>query len=176
VNIAISVNIRKGKVRMGESPRQCRGRGITGSRQPMKTRKILLISLVLLVAVAIGGRLYARDAARKFGRQVTQAYSVVGRSGFADTAALRGLFAEPEMAGYVDRVRRLSFLGGGYDELIGELQSGMIYFSEQIALPPQQRFAAPPALQHLVIDASDRSDAGVASAATKLIVSYASRL
>ncbi len=144
----------------------------------MKNRKKLLLGIVLLllIAVAIGGRLYARQAAKGFGLQLGQAFALVSREGFANTAALRGLFADPDMAGYATRARQLSFLGGDYDERINALQTGMIYFSEQMSLSPDQRFASPPQLKHLTIEAGDHSDSGVAAAATKLILTYGSQL
>jgi hypothetical protein len=142
----------------------------------MKNRKILVLVIALLIAAAVSGRLYARHSALSFGRRLGQAFSVLGREGFANTVALRDFFSEPEMAGYVNRVRQLSFLGGNYDERLGDLQAGMIYYSEQASLPPEKRFAAPPALKHLTITSSDRSDEGLAAAAGNFILSYASNL
>jgi hypothetical protein len=138
----------------------------------MKRRRIILFSLALMVVAAMGGRFYAWQAARAFGQRLAGAFSFVSRDGFADTAALRGLFAEPEMAGYARRVRQFSFLGGGYEERLNELQTGMIYFSEQMSLPPERRFAAPPKLKYLPIETADPTDKGVGDAASKLILDY----
>jgi hypothetical protein len=142
----------------------------------MKNWKILILVIGFLVAAAVGGRLYARHGALSFGQRLGQAFSVLGRQGFANTTALRGFFSEPEMAGYVSCVRQLSFLGGRYDERLSDLQTGMIYYSEQASLSPEIRFAAPPALKHLTINSGDRSDAGLAEAAGNLISSFASQL
>ncbi len=142
----------------------------------MKNRKLLMLVIALLIVAAIGGRLSARHSALSFGRRLSQAFLVLGREGFANTAGLRAFFAEPEMAGYVSRVRQLSFLGGHYDERLSDLQTGMIYYSEQASLSPEKRFAAPPALKHFTITSSDHSEAGLVQAASNLILSYVSNL
>jgi hypothetical protein len=105
----------------------------------VKTRKILFGVIGILVGAAVAGRLIARHSALKFGRRLGQTISVLGRDGFADTNGFRSFFANPEMSGYVSRVRQLSFLGGGYSERINDLQAGMIYYSEQVSLPPEKR-------------------------------------
>jgi len=143
----------------------------------MKDRRLIFLIIVLLAAAAVSGRVYARHSALKFGRSLAGAYSVLGREGFADTAGLRAFFAEPEMAAYASRVHQLSFLGGHYEERLNDLQAGMIYYSEQASLPPEKRFAVPPALKRLtIVTPGDHSDTGLADAGGNFIISYMSAL
>ena len=136
-----------------------------------KRRRILVISLIFL-AVAAGARLYAHLTARAYGQQLGEALSVVSKSGFADTGSLRNYLAAPDMATRHIWVERLAFLGGGYGDLMEELKTGMLYCSEQIAVPVDQRFQQPPKLQRLRIPIHDRTDEGVVAAAVALILDY----
>jgi hypothetical protein len=144
--------------------------------RPGKYRTWLPIAVACLLVVAIGGRIYARMNALNFGRKIAQGYMVLGKGEFANTAGLRTYFSEPDMVGYVTWVERLSFLGGGESERIRDLKAGLIYYSEQASLPTAQRFLSPPALKHLRIDISDRTDSGLEEAASNLILSYESQL
>ena len=142
----------------------------------MKPKTILILVVVLLVAAVLVGRISARKAASDYGRTFKQAFSMVGLSGFADTPKLREFLASPEMSAPRSRLEALSFLGGGYRARADELQRGMIYLSEQMALAPAQRFSTPPAFSHLSLTSTDRTDGGIAAAATSLVASYESQL
>jgi hypothetical protein len=135
-----------------------------------------LICLVAILVAAGTARFSARLAAVEFGRRVTQAVSVVSNEGFADTAAFREWFNDPDVAKYVNRARMVSFLGSGYVRRMNDLQTGMLYCSEQASLPPERRFVAPPPLKYLKIETGDHSDEGVTKAVESLIVTYHSRL
>jgi hypothetical protein len=142
----------------------------------MKLRKRLLICLAALLVLVGIGRFSARLAAVGFGKTVVSAFSVLSKSGFADTADLRKFFNDPELTKYANRAKALSFLGGGYAQRISDLQTGMIYCSEQLSLPPPDRFAAPPSLKYLHIESSDHTDEGVVNATSELILTFFSRL
>lgn len=143
----------------------------------MKSWKVIaLIVAALLVIAFVGGRLYARYEAFVYGRGVAQAFFLLGREEFANTAGLRDFFSKPELADRARRVRQLSFLGGQYDKRVSELQTGLLYLSEQAALPPQKRFAEPPVLKYLSINAGDHSDKAIADAAAGLIPTYFSQI
>jgi hypothetical protein len=141
-----------------------------------KPKPIALILVVSLVAAAIVGRIIAHKAASDYGRVFKQSVSMVGVSGFADTANLREFLAASAITVPMKRMGALSFLGGGYRGKADELQRGMIYLSEQMALPESQRFSAPPALVHLSLTTGDRTDRGLVEAAMHLLASYDSQL
>jgi len=142
----------------------------------MKKKLIAVIVVIVLVATIIVARANAHKAASDYGRTFKQAFLMVGIKGFADTAKLRDFLASPEMAGPRKRVNALSFLGGGYYGRADELDRGMIYLSEQMALPLAQRFSSPPAFRYLPLASGDRTDGGIAEAAKALFASYESQL
>ena len=101
---------------------------------------------------------------------------MLGVSGFADTNELRNFFDDPHLVSCDGWTRRLSFLGGKYDQRLSELRSGMIYLSEQMALPEERRFANTPEFHTLLIDGSDHSDPGIGKAAGDLILTLRGQL
>jgi hypothetical protein len=144
---------------------------------PMKKPKVTVLVIVLsLVVAAAVGRICAHKAASDYGRLFKQAFSMVSVSTFADTPKLREFLANPAMTAPMKRMNALSFLGGGYRGRADELQRGMIYLSEQMALPRSQRFSSPPALAHLPLASGDRADSGLAEAAKGLLAAYESQL
>lgn len=142
----------------------------------MNKAKTILTFVVLLIMIAIVGRISAHQTARKYGHAVKQAYSMVGVAVFATSSKIRDFFASPDMTACRGRLETLSILGNGYRDRADELQRGMIYLSEQMALAPSERFSTPPSLSYLTILSDDHTDDGVAAAATRLIALYESQL
>lgn len=135
----------------------------------MNSRNLLLLVLSLIVLYVVGGRLYARKSASEFGAALAGSHAALSMSGFADTAGLRKFLQDPEIKGLRDAVQRFAVLGGGYKDRISEVQKGLIYLSEQMALPEDKRFTKLPALRHFKIEPVTTSDRSVSDAATKLI-------
>lgn len=143
----------------------------------MSRIKKSLLAMVLLIAIFIFvGRMEAEKSALQYSRTLNSAISVVSVSGFSDTPKVRAYFASPEMSALRSRLEMLSVFGGDYCALSDELQQGIIYLSEQMALAPAQRFATPLALSHLSFSCDDRTDEGIAACAAELIMSYEAKL
>lgn len=142
----------------------------------MKKLKIAAIAVGVLVAAALSGRLIARMSAAKYGQNVRDATMMLGIAGFADTKVLRKYLAGPEMTYPLNRVHALSFLGGDYSTRTAELQQGLIYLSEQMNLPPEQRFSRPPELKHLKLTTSDPTNDGMRNSLLELLASFESQL
>jgi len=142
-------------------------------RKPLKVVSVLLIPLIV---VAIGFRIIAHKAAKDYGDIFDQTLAGVSVSGFADTSALREFLSSPVATAPVNQLRSLRFVAGDYLGRIEELQRGVIYLSEQMALDPSQRFSNPPSLRHFSVNYSDSTDDGVAAAVKNLIVSYESQM
>ncbi|MCF7785007.1 MAG: hypothetical protein K9N47_02740 [Prosthecobacter sp.] len=141
----------------------------------MKNKNLIFVA-VLLVVTAIAGRVIAYKSASNYGHTLKMGLSTVSTASFANTSKLRNYFAYPEMTSSYRRLEILSFLGGGYRSCADELQRGMIYLSEQMALAPAERFSAPPSLSRLALSCDDRTDEGIAAAVTGLMDSYESQL
>jgi len=143
----------------------------------MKRRtRILIITGCVLVALAGVARLIAGLAAAEFGRTVRGMLNVVSVAELGNTQALREYFASPPVSDQLGRIRVLSFVAIDYQVRARELQRGMIYVSEQAALPESQRFSSPPKMLFLQVPTNDRSDRGVAEAMLTLVDSYRSQL
>ncbi len=139
----------------------------------MTSRNALLLVLTLTALLIVGGRLYSRKSASDFGGALSGSFSMLSYSGFADTDGLKAFFAEPEIKHLEDTTKRFSILGGGYNPRIGEVKKGLIYLSEQLALPQEKRFLKkPPTLRYLKIETDSSSDRGISDAADKLILDY----
>ena len=142
----------------------------------MVKKRNLIFVVVLLVVATIVGRVIAYKSASNYGHTLKMGLSTVSTASFANTSKLRDFFAYPEMTSSYRRLKALSFLGGGYRACADELQRGMIYLSEQMALAPAERFSAPLSLSRLALSCNDRTDEGIAAAVTGLIDSYESQL
>jgi len=139
----------------------------------IRNNAIIIMAVITVIALPLRAWLVGRYAARDYGRYVSSAFGSLGFGGFSQTDELRMFFNEPDLVACENRAKRSSILiGGGYVREIEALKTGMIYLSEQASLPEEKRLASPPRLEGLGIDASDRSDNGLARAAGKLILEY----
>ncbi|HVJ45974.1 MAG TPA: hypothetical protein VM511_06265 [Luteolibacter sp.] len=138
----------------------------------MNSRNALLLVLSLIVLYVVGGRLYARKSASEIGAVLAGTYSMLGRDGFADTAALEKFLATPEIKDRRETVQRFAILGGGYKDRISEVQKGLIYLSEQMAQPEEKRFERLPVLRYFKIEPVSSSDRSVSDAGAKLILDF----
>ncbi len=138
----------------------------------MKKKKSLIGIGVIVILAAAGGRLASLKAATDYGQHVAAAFSMLGPEGLADTKELREFLRDPQLMGCENRAHNLAFLGGGYIHRIHELKRGLVYLSEQMSVPAGERFAKPPAFEHLSIDTSDPSDRGMGKAVGKLLLDY----
>lgn len=135
----------------------------------MNSRNALLILLSLIFLTIVGGRLYARKSASEIGAALAASSTYRSGKGFSNTAALRDFLAGPEIQARRKAVQRFAILGGGYKDRIEELQQGLIFLSQQMALPEEQRSPTPPTLRHFEIELVTTSDRSVFDAASKLI-------
>lgn len=138
----------------------------------MASRNALLLLLVLCILAIVGGRLYSRKSAADFGGALAGSFTALGDESFADTKELKAFLVSPEMKKRSDTVKTFSILGGGYDVRMDEVQKGLIYLSEQMALPQDRRFGTMPVMHHFTIEPAGSSDRSVSDAAEKLILDY----
>ena len=138
---------------------------------------IICIAVVLLLLVGgISARKISHSTAFDYGQSIQGAVAMVGASGFAETAKLRQFLASPDMAAKENRLKALSFVGGNYANLAGELQQGLIYLSEQMTLPEEQRFASPPTFEHLTLPIGGRTDDAILTTTVALLENYMAQL
>lgn len=143
-----------------------------------KTRLVLTAAAVILlpVLVAAGCRLRAWAAASDYGTTALKMTAGFGTPMLGNRELVRDTLSGPEFAAFHGRVMAVPFLGRDYERGMRDLEAGIIYCSEQMALPAETRFASPPALGGLKITPGDRSDQAVADTCSDLAVQYLSRL
>jgi hypothetical protein len=142
----------------------------------MTKLKTIVVVATVLAASAIVGRLVSRQAAVTYGTHIRKAYSSLGLAGFSDPDMRRDLFADPELVNCANRIHNLSFLGGNYAERISEFKIGIVYLSDQVSIPEQQRFSNPPTLRYLPVDTTCKSYLGLTKAVEALTLGYNAQL